>query len=507
MNGAEPGPAQRGRRWAALASFVAVMLAVLMAATGASGLLESPQTTPPLAVSLAQAVPPLALARGLPPGADVGIGTSRGVTHSLFLPLAAQAYGPAADSPFGVQIHGFPGATVDRLVASGTSWIRIPLHWDQIEPLNTTPDSYQWPASLDAGLARLSAHNIRIVLTLMGNPEWAATYPAGPIDRADIGELVEFIEASAARYRAPPYHVTHWEMYNEPDNGSELLAQTGGWGYFGTQPGAYVAILSAVYAPLKAVVPDAQILIGGVAYDNWTSTGGPFVQNFLDQVLQQGGGAYFDLMNFHYYPAFRHNWDPYGLGITGKASFLRGLLANYGLDKPFVCTEASMWSDAAHGGSDELQSRYVPQLYARSLVASLEITIWYPLVDADELGAWKSGLVNPDYTPKPAFSAFQTAVHNLAPASYVRTLGPGETGSPQIEAHEFLGSGGTPRVLVAWTNDEATHPLSLETDKVMIMDKVGESILRHDADDGVLDGFVQVQLGPSPVYLHFQPGA
>jgi hypothetical protein len=232
------------------------------------------------------------------------------------------------------------------------------------------------------------------------------------------------------------------------------------------------------------------------------------VQGFLDEVVQQGGGAYFDVMNFHYYPAFRGHWDPYGRGITGKASFLRDRLASYGLDKPFVCTEASMWSDAAHGGSPELQSRYVPQLYARSLTANLGITIWHRLVDADELGAWKYGLVNPDYTPKPAFSAFQTAVRNLAPATYVRTLGPGETGSPQIEAHEFLASGGgVTRILVAWTNDESPHTLSLETAEVTIVDKYGESSNCHDADDGVLDGCVQVQLGPSPVYLRVQPGA
>ena len=33
-----------------------------------------------------------------------------------------------------------------------------------------------------------------------------------------------------------------------------------------------------------------------------------YVRSFLPDVLAAGGGAYFDVLNFHVYPAFAPNW-------------------------------------------------------------------------------------------------------------------------------------------------------------------------------------------------------
>ena len=97
----------------------------------------------------------------------------------------------------------------------------------------------------------------------------------------------------------------------------------GGWGYFGHQPEAYVELLQAVYHPIKSEDAEAQIVFGGLAYDAWTGTGGPFVEDFLDKVLLNGGSDHFDVMNFHYYPVFDKVWAPYGNGIIGKTNYLR----------------------------------------------------------------------------------------------------------------------------------------------------------------------------------------
>ncbi len=50
-----------------------------------------------------------------------------------------------------------------------------------------------------------------------------------------------------------------------------------GCGYWGHEPAAYAALLEAVYQPMKRIDPDAQVLFGGLAYDWFTSEGGPFV--------------------------------------------------------------------------------------------------------------------------------------------------------------------------------------------------------------------------------------
>ena len=78
------------------------------------------------------------------------------------------------------------------------------------------------------------------------------------------------------------------------------------------------------------------------------------------------------------------------------------------------------------------------QLFSRSAAADLEFTIWFMLVDNPDVGATKYGLVNPDYSPKPAYYAYQTMAQQLAPTGFVRTLDSSETGSDQSEAYAFL---------------------------------------------------------------------
>jgi len=429
-------------------------------------------------------------------------GIVQGNIFTYTLPMLSKGYyWESHDSALGLQLYGIDWPIVVRTADIGASWVRIPLYWNSIEPANTTPDNYQWPKSRDAHLAHLSSKNVNVILTLSSNPSWAATYLGGPIDRADISELVEFMEAAVARYSAPPYNIKHWEIYNEADNGDEMWAEWG-WGYFGNHPQEYVDLLAAIYEPIKAIDPGAQIVFSGIAYDWWTSSGGIFVESFVDDVLERDGDLYFDLMNFHYYPVFRDNWRTYGQGIIGKATYLRNKLAEYNVDKPFICTEASQWSDELHGGSDELQSRYVVQVFARSMAADLEATIWLKLVDNAGVDAWKYGLVHrDDLSPKPAYHAYQTAARQLALANYVRTLNDGETGSEWVEAYDFVTKDGLTHIIVAWTNDGANHEMLLVTDQVVVVDKMGAEIIIWDGDDGTVDGRVHVTIEPSPVYL------
>ena len=425
------------------------------------------------------------------------------LTHTVFLPLFYKGYyWRPPDSLLGIQtyVDHREDELVLQLDQAGVRWARIPLWWAQFEPRNTTPENYRWWPQFEDWLARLSARNIKVILTLDGNPGWAARYTGGRIDKVPIAELAQFMQAAVARYSRPPYNIKHWELYNEPDNGSAIYAELG-WGYWGKWPGDYANMLKAVYAPMKAADPRAQIVMGGLAYDNFEPAG-PFVRGFLDKVLEEYGGAHFDVMNFHYYPVFDATWDPWGPGIIGKATFLRSKLADYGVYKPLICTEAGMWSDAEHGGSFELQSRFVPRLYARSMEAELLATIWYKLVDDEDLGTVKYGLLEYDLTQKPAFTAYQTVARQLAPADYVRPLAPAETGSSKIEAYEFRAPASLAQTIAAWTNDDLNHTMSMAAANVMVVDKYGAQTQVYDGDDGVVDGQVQVRLGPSPVYLH-----
>ena len=438
------------------------------------------------------------------PGAGTATQARVSSPNSVFLPVFyTGSYPRPPGSVMGV--HLYWAHREDELIVqmdqAGVRWARLFLPWSLYEPEN---DNYHWLGYLEEWIPRLSARGVKVILVLSDNPDWAATYPNGPIDKVPISELVEFMDKAVRHFGAPPYNVKHWEFYNEPDNGNELYAEAG-WGYWGNEPIAYADMLEAVYQPIKAADPEAQVVFGGLAYDRFEPYG-PFVPDFLDGVLEHGGGAYFDIMNFHYYPAYDSKWDPYGPAIIGKATYLRDKLGEYGVDKPFICTETSMWSDAAHDGSYEKQSRYVPQVFVRSIAADLGATIWYQFVDGASLAVTKYGLYEADLTPKPAMGAVETLAWQLAYANYIQSLGPADTGSEEIEAYEFLTEDGLTRILVVWSNDGQWYTMSLESAHLLRVDKYGGKGVIRDQDDGVVDGLVQVSVGPDPAYLRLPAG-
>jgi hypothetical protein len=475
-------------------------------AVGGDALLESARTTglTSVGVQANSPVPDLISPPfSLPASSEEPIQITAQSTYTTFLPFVSRVHWMCPGSSFGIQIYTMNPVFVSKIIQAGACWVRIPLYWSQIEPVNTTPQNYQWSEGFDEGLARLSASNIKTILTVSDNPSWASTYHGGPVDKVDIGELVEFAVAAVNHYGAQPYNVKYWEFYNEPDNGSEAF-DLPGYGFFGNQPEAYADMLAAVYQPIKTADPQAQVVMGGLAYDYWPEDGGHFVKDFLDGVLQNGGGDFFDVMNFHYYASFGWRWNPYGKGVIGKATYLRDKLAAYGYDdKPFICTESGTYSKAGDPVESDRQSRYVVQLFARGMAANLDSTTWFMLTDDP---VWKYGLLTADLSPKPSYQAFTTVALQLPSAHYVRTWNSAETGSEQIEAYEFSTIDESMRTITAWTNDNLSHAMSVTAQRVVVVDMYGSQTTINDADDGKADGQVRVTISPSPVYLRVPRG-
>jgi hypothetical protein len=94
-------------------------------------------------------------------------------------------------------------------------------------------------------------------------------------------------------------------------------------------------------------------------------------------------------------------------------------------------------------------------------------------------------------------------VDQLGDTQYVRTWTDEETGSQEIEAYEYAGLGEGVSIVVAWTNDESIHPLTIDVPEVELVDKGGYSWIVRDGDDQNLDGRVTWQLGPSPIFFRF----
>src|SRR4029079_2957364 len=107
----------------------------------------------------------------------------------------------------------------------------------------------------------------------------------------------------------------------------------------------------------------------------------------LDDVLKAGGGAHFDVMNYHFYPLFATNWTTKNTaGFLEKATAIRAKLQSFGLTKPLVITEMGWHNNPTQTppSSDETQVRYVTTLFVQTMAAHIDYSIWWTLSDAGE---------------------------------------------------------------------------------------------------------------------------
>ena len=437
-------------------------------------------------------------------------------TYSSFFPMVLRRDG--SRGPFGIQFYGSLQAATGFTYAAEakTGWIRLQVLWSNIEPVNTTPANYSWTV-LDASVVAALEQRMNLILTLEGNPSWAASAPAGPVHNPS--DLQEFVGAIVTRYA----NVTYWEFYNEPDNLSA----------FGDRAHLYADMLNAVYPVLKAANPAAHVVMGGIAMD-WCQNingsfdchfgpGGVVTPEFLDTVLANCEQPCFDVSNFHYYPVYRASWERYGRDIIGKANFLRQRTAQLGFNRPVMNTETG-WVYADTWGSPELQARYVPKTFVRGMAAGLVATNWYAMIDADPSLPGLLGGAYPAYVERPAYEAFKRLATLFNAATYQRALAPAETGSSFIEGYVLTTPGAT--ALKTWyvvwydcsslivtsptlPSDCGTRaPYKVRASRIGLYDQLdGPVTYLNDEDDGQTDGWVTIPGGidTNPIYIDFNP--
>jgi hypothetical protein len=403
--------------------------------------------------------------------------------------------------------NGFEYAT-----AAGVRWIRLRVSWFNIEPANTTPANYNW-SLLDQSIAAAKGAKINLVVTLEGNPSWAAPTHGGPVN--NLAEFAQFAGALAARYP----DVQYWEIYNEPDN---VLN-------FGNQPAVYAAHLNAAYPAIKAANPGAKVVMGGVAMDWFTDQGGNFPRNFVNDMLTACSQPCFDVGNFHYYPVYRAKWESYGRDIIGKANAFRQILSAKGFSRPVMNTETGwVYSTipTTDWGGEAVQGRYVPKTFVRGMAAGLITTNWYAMIDADDSLPGLLGGRSPSFQVREAYTATLKFSQQLGAAKYERALTQAETGSPNLEGYVFTnygGANGAERVDIMWYDcpglivDTFTDPnlpvdclnsaaYTVSAGSLGVADHLGGAMqILTDSSDGQSDGKVTLWINRNPIYIHYNP--
>jgi hypothetical protein len=192
--------------------------------------------------------------------------------------------------------------------------------------------------------------------------------------------------------------IAHWEIVNEPD---------AGWAFSGTAED-YARMLRAAHDAIKSRVPEARVVMGGIA--------APHDPGWIGRMLATPGARAahaFDIANVHLRGS--------AAGVAGQLASWRDLLARHGFGGPVWVTEHGYAGDPAHQsdvafrGGEPAQAAYLTQsLLGLGEAGASEVFVTL----RDNLdGAFASeGVVDVEEAPghaarrKPAFAAVRRLV-------------------------------------------------------------------------------------------------
>jgi hypothetical protein len=401
------------------------------------------------------------------------------VTATLYLPLVRANFA-SPPSIFGVQMTKKVdnAAGLNQAVAAQMRWLRLgAFHWDDIEPVRTAPPTYNWSVVDEQSLSNARSRGMEMIAIVQFTPAWAQAIPGsycGPIRQDALGAYAEFLTALVNRYSAPPYSIRYWELGNEPDVDPSLVGPNSGFGCWGDKDdpyyggGYYAEMLKVAYPAIKAADADAQVLIGGLLLDCNPNNPPPGKDckpsKYLEGILLNGGGPYFDIVSFHAYTYYLEdqdmmanpNWPGSITVVPDKTLFLQSVLAQNGYaGKPLMNTEAALLCFADTTACREAQAKYVPRAYAEALSLGIQSQIYFALVNQ---AWWSTGLLRADLTPKPAYYTYATAASILASVDYEGLA----SGYPAgIEGYAFHQHGASWDVDVIWAWDGGQHAVTL----------------------------------------------
>jgi hypothetical protein len=299
---------------------------------------------------------------------------------------------PGLTERLGLNVHIPSDPIIDDVTRGlGMRWVRLDLDWFRIEPRQ---GEFHWE-ELDRVVSRTAMRGARMLATLAYTPPWASPNPGGPRvsdPPAETRFWTDFLRAAIERYR---HQVQHWQFWNEP-NIREFW--TGSRAQYRTQ------ILEPAASVARSIDPGLQVVAPGLAnLRDWRDW-------FREAMMARDG---IDVINHHNYQrSGREALLELERDQAGQPS-LRTLIRQLGVeDKPFWLTETGIRSDQAD------QRRYY-----EDVVAALREKTWVTRLfffhywDGPGQGNGGLGIVNEDFSPKPAYLFLQSV---LRPARATR---------------------------------------------------------------------------------------
>ncbi|HZX06406.1 glycosyl hydrolase [Kribbella sp.] len=304
------------------------------------------------------------------------------------------------------------------LALSGAGTARDEAYWSEAE---TSPGTYSFPAKITTYQQGFQANGIDpLMIADRGNTLYDGGNP--PTTDTARAAFANYADALATQYP----QIKNMAIWNEWDiNGEGPAYQT---------PQAYISLLQASYAKLKANHAGLTIVGGGdtdVTQQAW-----------FQQFCQLGGLKYLDVVSIHPYNYLN---APESLGTF--VDQVRATIRQYngGVDKPIWITEAGWYTGAGSAApvSEPTQAMYVAR--AMLNVPGHDVDRFY-LYDFKNDGIdpanqeFNFGMVHNEadalgkYTPKPSYVAYATAARQLRGATFLGKEYPGNGLIDQVYA-------------------------------------------------------------------------
>ena len=402
----------------------------------------------------------------------------------------------------GIEMHTIDQrGGLDLVNHSGVDWVRRnALLWSQVEPQMGMRD---WDAvtDLENELVNATEEGLEVILIVRSTPNWAqkvAGYSCGPVSLDKLTAFAEFMRDTVARYSVPPYNVKYFEIWNEPDIAPHYVDPNNIFGCWGDEYSPfyggdyYAEMLKIIYPQVKNANPDAQVLVGGLLLD-CDPLNPPLVSSdsgekkdctpsrFLEGILHNGGGSFFDGVSFHAYDYYsgaytysnanwHGKWDVNGPVVSAKVDYLRGLLTASGFGNKFLMNTESGLLCGRDGKepaclADEFQitkAYYAAQANATAMALGLRANVWYSIT------GWRgTALVDKSLQPYPAYNSLSFSATKLHESTYY-----GEIDQyPGVKGYEFERDG--TRIWFLWSLDGEEHSVQLSTAPSAVFDVFG----------------------------------
>ncbi|AVE03025.1 cellulase family glycosylhydrolase [Pseudomonas palleroniana] len=288
---------------------------------------------------------------------------------------------------------------IDKLKALGLQWVRLDLHWDQLEPAE---GQYQ-VATLDQLVGNLQTNQLKSVFYLVGSAPFATTAPPGapyqdqyPPKNPDV--FANRMALLSQRYPS----VDAWQVWNEPN----LL---GFWRPV-ADPAGYFNLLTATTNALRTVNPDKPVVAAGMAFLSEMPNG----KTMLSALSTLGVNRLNTVVSYHPYNQLPEGNDPANLDFVAKTQALNQSLRAEGV-KTLWSTE---WGWSNYPGPKEAQdlitrqqqADYVVRRVALMSAMDFDKIFLFTLSDLDQRASVRDqsyGLLDINANPKPSYTALK----------------------------------------------------------------------------------------------------